>query len=373
MPHTQRLPAGTNKSRLNKPVLLIDGNNLAHFTYHTLSRNKRMTKADTQRLVEHLSSYIHNYGDSVEIELTLDHGRDEDHEVPSGLRIFTAEHPQNADQVLLDRLAFHLHEKRPCLVISGDEKDVLEPARSLGANTLKVSAFVRRVGQKNPVFRDPDDLPPILPSSIGPFFGTDQGAKSAPAPSMRLVFQKSSGHRHSTRLHKPIAHPPAFPTPSSDTATGPVQPVFAVPDPGAECLLPDGSLQAVPAEKKAETAEREPIYTLNVSGWPVEEGARFLLQAFCRKHRAEHHDLVDLNQPALKPGDLEVLAAILLETCGAEPDFAQRGSLMDKVRLALLQAGGSLTMSQLAERTGLRVTGLRGRIKEKARTWIRIE
>ncbi len=68
--------------------------------------------------------------------------------------------------------------------------------------------------------------------------------------------------------------------------------------------------------------------------------------------------------------DLRALAELLLFTCGNEENFARRGSLMTRVRLALLEARGqSLSISALSTATGLKQHGLQGRIKAKADRW----
>ncbi len=101
---------------------------------------------------------------------------------------------------------------------------------------------------------------------------------------------------------------------------------------------------------------------------------RFLLNGFCSHHRAAYQDLIEaFASPDLRPGDLRALAELLLHACGSEPGFTRRGALMARVRLALLQARGEpLSLAELAERTGLKLNGLRGRIKDKAGKWIEI-
>ncbi len=138
-------------------------------------------------------------------------------------------------------------------------------------------------------------------------------------------------------------------------------------------------LEAGEIDQAGETAslaaqEEGPFYFLSIDTWPVEEGVRFLLNAFCPRHRAAYQDLIDTFDPAdLRPADLRALAELLLHACGNEPGFARRGALMARVRLALLQARGEpLGLAELAERTGLKLNGLRGRIKEKAGKWVEI-
>ncbi len=68
-----------------------------------------------------------------------------------------------------------------------------------------------------------------------------------------------------------------------------------------------------------------------------------------------------------------MLAEFLRSACSAEPGFTHRGSLMDRVRLALLKAGDTgLDLAALAAEIGLKPEGLGGRIKRKANGWLEI-
>lgn len=110
---------------------------------------------------------------------------------------------------------------------------------------------------------------------------------------------------------------------------------------------------------------------LDLDQWPLEEGIRFLTRSFCPRHRIEHKDLIDLINPEKAAADdLRAMAELLLFACGNEENFARRGSIMARVRLALLQARGKpLSISALSALTGLNQRGLQGRIKAKADRW----
>jgi hypothetical protein len=147
-------------------------------------------------------------------------------------------------------------------------------------------------------------------------------------------------------------------------------------EPGTEIWENEGGPTSRQAEaaRTAEPVEEGPFYFLSIENWPIEEGVRFLLNSFCPRHRAEYQDLLAaFDRAALRPIDLRALAELLLHACGSEPEFARQGALMARVRLALLQARGEpLSLEELAKRTGLKYSGLRGRIKAKAGLWVEI-
>lgn len=71
---------------------------------------------------------------------------------------------------------------------------------------------------------------------------------------------------------------------------------------------------------------------------------------------------------------MRVLADLLLEACGQEPDFTHRGCPLDRVRLALLQTPvETLTLKELATSTGCKPGELYKKLKEKGAPWLRID
>jgi hypothetical protein len=116
------------------------------------------------------------------------------------------------------------------------------------------------------------------------------------------------------------------------------------------------------------------LYRLTLTDWPVVSGMRFLIDSFCEEHRPEYAHLVENLVPEeFDSAHLEILAGLLLESCGKEPGFARSGPPMKRVRLALLKAGDArLTLAQLADKTGLNAFGLAGKIRQKSKGWLEI-
>lgn len=352
------------------PILLIDGNNLAHFLYTNLVPGQKMTADDSRRLIDHLSSYARSYAGQVHVELCLDRSPGAYDLPPENLHIFAAEYPQTGDDLLLGRFWFHQMARRPCLVITNDDA-ILEEVREARGNSLRVYDFVRRPGITAPVLRDPQDLPP-LPGADTCLQPVEKAPSLSASIYFRIVQEDRQAEKTTPKGERTVRQPPEQ-TKTTESKPG----TQAVPQPKPEHAVPKAAdalppKEAVP-EQPAETRDG-PYYFLSLETWPVAEGIRFLRNAFCRQHRGQYLDLVEaFNPQTLTPADLRALAELLLHTCGDEPDFARRGSLMARVRLALLQARGEpLVLDQIAQATGLKQTGLHGRIKDKAENWIMI-
>ncbi len=341
-------------------TLLIDGNNLAHVLYANLS-GRKMTTADSLQLMDHLKSYALTYPNQLQIELILDHALSELPPLPDNLRIFFAEYPQTADDLLLHRFWFYRFNREPALVISNDEAILAEVSEAHGA-WQRGFDFVRRRGQR-PVFRAPEELPCLHSDQL-------VGEKSEKPASLhssiyfrifedrQTPLQAAKNRSASTLEEKPDQKAPVL------EPSRPPAPALEAPVSGENVNDP------APGDLPTET--EGPYYLLDLDNWPVNEGVRFLLNAFCPRHRQKYHELMSAFDPnQLRPADLRALTELLLFACGSEPDFARRGSLMTRVRLALLQAQGEvLSLQQIAKLTDLKLTGLQGRIKQKAVPWV---
>ena len=84
--------------------------------------------------------------------------------------------------------------------------------------------------------------------------------------------------------------------------------------------------------------------------------------------------LLDVFDPAdFQERDLRALAALMLDICGDEPDFMARGSLMDRARLALLQARGQpLTLDEIARKARLHKPELRRKLNHAVDRWVKL-
>ncbi len=372
-------------TQITKPsrILLIDGNNLAHFLYPDLNPGKKMTPVHSLRLINHLNNYARQFGQSVKIELCLDRSPGDPGSLHESMRVLWAHYPKDGDDLLIDRFWFHHVSHHACLVITNDE-DILDEVNSAGGASLRIFEFVRRPGLNSPVFREPVDLPQVYFNSPD----IDEPVQGLPLSAsiyFRLV--------EDPRLNK-LGRSPGLPQDTnSPNLSPPSQSAFYNPELGL--LSPDqiqyreesdiqvkeldeDSLPVTLPEKTEELSfigqAEEPHYFLDLDHWPPEEGIRFLARSFCPSHRAEFKDLIDLaNSEKSTADNLRALAELLLYSCSHEDNFARRGSLMTRVRLALLQARGEpLSLSGLAEATGLKRHGLQGRINAKAGRWVAI-
>lgn len=350
-------------------LLLIDGNNLAHFLYTNLAPGQKLTPADSQLLIDHLSAYARTYPDELEVELCLDRSPGAWGPLPENLRIFPAEYPQTGDDLLLGRLWFHHIVKRPCVVVTNDEA-VLEEVDETSAMSLRVYDFVRRPGQHAPVFRAPDELP-RNPAPGALERSRPPHAQTLSASIYFRIIAEDSGQPEMPHREPDLPQPKAEPLPTPPQAAERAVPAGDALEISLPILNNELGREVEVSDQTAEDGEG-PFYFLNLDQWPVEEGIRFLLNAFCPAHQEKYRDLMNsFSMESLRPADLRALAELLLHACGDEPDFARHGALMARVRLALLQARGEpLSLQELAARTGFKTAGLRGRIRHKAHPWV---
>jgi hypothetical protein len=364
---------------LKSILLLIDGNNLAHFLYQDLMPGQKMTEEISQRLMMHLDSYSRQHIGSVTIELYLDRLPQGTPEFFSSLRVFPAEYPQTADDVLIDRFWYHHLVLQPCVVITNDE-DILDEVKYAGGNFLRVFEYVRRRGLVNPVFLDPDEFPPLhLPPKEEKAKHTFQSLRTS-------VYFRIGQDRINRISHKPEQQKLAT------AQAGVIIPRLTVPDdlgdlfsaPAQDEPGTQAELDQIPIERlsrlqqdapiQAPPDNAQPVYYLDLDHWPLSEGIRFLKQSFCPDHRKEYQDLLGaIDYTAVKPADLRAVAELLLYTCGSESSLPCHGSTMDRVRIALLLSGGSpLSLNEISQLTGLKPVGLSRKLKEKGGRWLRI-
>lgn len=365
----------------NRLVLLIDGNNLAYYLYPNLKPGKKMTSADSLRLIRHLSSYARTYSRDVEVELCLDRTPGVLPDLPDGLRVMVAEYPIDGDTLLMRRFWFYKETGRYCLVITNDE-EMLDEVDEGGGSSMRVFRFVRRPGLRSPVFRAPDEIPLLQEGdqelSQDQINGQitvrvirqqpkDRGrsrSKAAPlkveikAPSL----QKPAADRLLSAAREKNPLPVKELSPESKTANSPVERDEDRPV----------RKESPPAQLLGDEPSSGPYYWLDIDLWPAAEGISFLRKQFCSRHRIINAELIaaiDDDHPTQR--DVQDLADLLLQTCGDELDFARRGALMTRVQLALIQTRGKpVSLHDLAARIDLPVEGLRGRIKKKAGAWI---
>lgn len=363
----------------DQTVLLIDGNNLAHFLYTNLTPGQKMTDEMSGQLFTHIGHYGRQYTGRLQIELVLDHKPKVDVDlINNPVRVFSAIFPQTGDDLLMERFWYHHTSFHPCLVITNDD-EILEIIRHERGNVLRVYDFVRRAGTHNPVFRDPDDLPLLLPPQFSDKQVSLQASLKDSIHFRISVEQQTSPTRPKRSSNRPDhGFTNLLPTSIVDGAII----TSALDLPSSSTALPDTLLgqqdrvlQMESSIDRKPSSENMPIYYLNLDSWPLREGARFLRQSFCAKHRQEYKDLLaSIDYDRIEAADVRAIAELLLHSCSQETNFCTRGSLIDRVRLALLQARGEpLSLAELADRTRLSIPGLNRKIKAKAGQWLIIQ
>jgi predicted RNA-binding protein with PIN domain len=339
---------------LKRHILIVDGNNVCHELF-SLRKNSKVALANAQHLTNLLAVYANSspfY--QFEVELFFDGKLEPAGPGVKNLRIFPS---ADADDEIIQRVFRHVGSGNQVVVISGDV-ELRKGIEEFGARSISPFDFTFVHNPVSPRFIHPANLPfetkkektaVFHPENLQP----DILEEEFP-PEPQPVAQESSNLDANEGL---VLEPAAESIPEPIQEPEAPQPVIA-----EEEMLPD------PQKKENRPAV---WYRAELSDWPVEEGARFLAGAFCSRHQAEAAALAHSGQ-GFRPDDLPALAGLLLSTCGSEVDFCKRGSLMDRVRLALLKHKGDWTpITRLAEEIGIPEKGLHGRIKRKAGSWVR--
>ena len=336
---------------MNHRILIIDGNNLAHQLF-SLRKNSKVSLAQAQTLADLLSAYLlANPTFRLHIDLYFDGGLAPVKNGTVSLQIIPA---HDADDEIIQRVFQGKRDQDHVVVVSGDE-DLRNGIDYLGAVTISAFEFILVHNPKAPKF--------IYPGSL-PFDFQITAAEPDPEPVV------------SVEEFMPEPEPIPADTPQGEVETGLEAEAALAEDAPEEPEAPAESLPIapVPEEPPAAVKVTPPAlsawYRADPAAWPPAEGAKFLSGAFCPQHRAGAAALLHGAQP-LRPADLSALASLLVASCGAEPNFGKQGSLMDRVRLALLKAKGAwLSIEQLAAATDLPLVGLHGKIKKKAEKWV---
>lgn len=354
-------------------IVIIDGNNLAHFLYNNLPPETKMADKMTVLLVNHLDSYARAYPDQVNIELVLDKAPERWINIQSkNLRLVHSAHPQKADDVILGQfLLYHQINRLPCVVITNDQ-ELLDEIQSGGGAFLRCSDFVRRPGRVNPVFTEPNALPKAAPPPR-------QNQETAVSHPLRTsIFYRVAREQNKkvrpTKGLLPVKRQEVKPEAdfSPLVAAEKASQVPRIPNDTElliEIINPPNQPNAQPQDSGSGLT-----YAINFDDWPLQEGARFLRRAFCETHRVEYQDLLkSVDYRALQPADLRAIAELLRYACGQEPGFARQGSFADRVRLALINAHSSrVTLAEIAQRADLPLPGLHRKIKTKVSRWVQI-
>jgi len=333
--------------------VIIDGNNLAKYLY-ALDLEAPVTLETDRQLVAHLSGWAARQARPLVVELCLD-PRYERPADQGRVQVYVATAPESGDDAVLDRVRVHVVNGEDCLVISNDQ-ELCAQAGEFQVDTWSVSGFVRRRDARHPVF-----APAPRAVKAGKIPGEQPVGRSTPASSLPAAAPSSfrqrvgqfAGQVQARRRQEQIDQAIARTLTGQNTAAG----------------APDSSAPASSAVPPALPSH----YRLTLETWPVSQGARFLSQSFCPFHWAEVAPLVG-PLASLQAADLPVLAGLLLDCCGQESDFVRRGgSLMDRVRLALLQAGpGGLSLPELVRLTGAAPAALERKLHRSEGKWLRV-
>lgn len=330
--------------------VIVDGNNLAHYLYN-LGPNRSIPLEIDAQLVEALGVWANNQNREIEVELCLDARR----EKPAGnkwVKVFTADPGHQADGMVVGKVIHRVYDGDACLVITSDE-ELQARVAEFQVRCIGVRDFVLPVNSTSPTFAP-------LPARI--LKGT--------LPLSTIVNSKAL-----KPLQKEIRGLKRRRTASLDDEYDRlIAQTLAARNNTLASSAEEGSWNEPASVPLTNASQEIQIVHLTLSTWPLLPGGKFLKESFCPVHYPEVSGIFK-DSPPLNLEDLPVLAEFLLGHCGSEADFIQRGGcLMDRVRLALMQASGmQLTFQEIAALTGDSLSDIRRKARQSAGRWVKIE
>lgn len=293
-----------------EPVVIVDGNNLAQIKYAL--HGAPVTLQIDRAVIRALVAWVERQREHCRVDLILD-PRLVHPEGGKSVHVHVVLPGETADAHIRDHVRHCVLTKKPCVVIS-DDGELVEYAGRQGAYVIPVSEFIKYPNFLNlpAACYDKNSYPYFL--NTGPGVVEDQ---SAGGNSMRIG------------LNAQLRELPK-------KSTLPAENMLDV----HERTLRDKPVATAHVEQV--TGRREAyvrqMLRLNFDTWPLEDGFQFLTGCICGLHQREYQSLLGKPAGAVQ-ADLYSYYHFALELCGAEADFYYRGvSLMDKVRLMLLQA-----------------------------------
>ena len=313
-----------------QPIVIVDGNNLAQNKYSL--QGKPVTIQYDRKLIRDLSAWAQRQAEACHVDLFLDPRM----LIPEGTsRVFlhVAEPGERADPHIKDYVRHCVMSKKPCIVITDDD-DLTEYANQQGAGVIEVSEFIKLPNYLN--------LSPIdFEKKAYPYLqdGNTPAAKAAPPPSNAIRKSANQPDRQAQKRQ----HIAAADLLDVHQRTYQAWQVGSDQDrqPGSQAQAP---IRALPPETRK-------MVRLNFETWPLEDGFQFFTEVICAQHKREYQSLLGRPKQASR-ADLVTYYQFVLEVCGEEQDFYTRGaSLMNKVRLELMQIyPGGLELAGLYEK-----------------------
>lgn len=329
--------------------VIVDGNNLAHYLYN-LGPSRSIPLEIDAHMVEALASWAANQNREIEIELCLDPRR----EKVAGnkwVTVFTADPGRQADGMIVGKVSHRVYDGDLCWVVTSDE-ELQARVAEYQVRCISVRDFVLPLNTIPPSFAA---LPAKIPKGVlPPTFDLNQQSpkplkKELRAPRRRRTKKPEDEYDRLIAL----------------TLAARNAPVDKQDSQGAN---------APSADQPADTSQELQTVQLTLSTWPLLPAIKFLKESFCPTHLPEVSGLFHGAQH-LKPEDLPVLADFLLNHCAGETDFIRRGGcLMDRVRLALLQADYlQLPFQEIADLTGDSLADIRRKVRQNEGRWVKVE
>ncbi len=299
-----------------QPIVIIDGNNLAQIKYNL--QGKPVTIQYDRQLIKDLSAWALRQKEVCHVDLFFD-PRMLLPEGNSRVSVHVVDRGEKADAHIKAFVRHCVLTSKPCLLIT-DDRELAQDATRQGVIWIEVSEFIKLPNFLNLI---PADFEKGSYSYLQQ--GNHQTGISAPEASQAIRLLPNIPE-HLTSKDNRLA--------AAGLLDAHQRTYQAWRDSSDKDLLA-GSTDQGPVSSSPPPGKKR--VRLNLETWPLEDGYQFFSEIICDRHRREYQSLLGRPKEA-SSADLFSYYQFVLELCSAEPDFYTRAtSLMNQVRLELLQ------------------------------------
>jgi hypothetical protein len=312
-----------------QPIVIIDGNNLAHEKYNL--QGKPVTIRYDRAIILDLSLWAKRQREACAVDLFLD-PRMALPESTGRVFVHVAYPGDRADAHIKDYVRHCVLSQKACILIT-DDGELTDYANQQGVLVIPVKEFI-----KLPKFLDL--IPADFEKESFPYL-----KNISPAPDLAPRQPENAAR---------IPANPSAPEPQKINKLAASELLDLHHRTYQGRLLRSENAADRADENSAEAGAALPVtkamLRLNLETWPVEDGYQFLTHLICSRHKQEYQSLLGKPEQAAS-SDLRTYYHFVVELCGAEPDFYARGvTLMDNLRLKLMKVyPDALALAELDE------------------------
>lgn len=312
-----------------RPNLIVDGNNLAQLSYFL--NGSPVTIEIDREVIAALTAWALRQRRPCQVDLFLDYRQ----ALPQGsaqVFVHVALNGEKADPDIKKYVRHCVMTKKACLLVTADV-DLARDASRQGVEVIHTNDFIKFPGYLNLAIGS-------FSEQYYPYMLVRQGIVGTDSQAGAMRISTLEPGRVAPKQGRLV----------SEDLVDAHRRTY-------EDWLRSASQEKQPAS--APVTVRKMMLKINLETWPLEDGFQFFSGLFCRQHRLEWQSL-QLRPRDASRVDLLSYVQLVMELCSGEEDFYSRGAtLIDRVRLALLQVHpGGLELdwieNQFGDRPGLR-------------------